>query len=163
MGVEGLEPSRPKDQQILSLLCLPFHHTPIICFCLDLGGTQIWTGGKGFAIPGLTTWLYRLGSSNKNSIIQFFILVHNSRKFFLFIEICTSLFYLRINRFIYFGPWKRRLFKKSMASRVTKSAFVRVRLPAPNIRLAWRILALSIAFRTLRALAKCGSFFLKTI
>ena len=28
MGVEGLEPSRPKSQQILSLLCLPFHHTP---------------------------------------------------------------------------------------------------------------------------------------
>ena len=30
MGVEGLEPSRPIDQQILSLLCLPFHHTPTI-------------------------------------------------------------------------------------------------------------------------------------
>ncbi len=29
LGVEGLEPSRPIDQQILSLLCLPFHHTPI--------------------------------------------------------------------------------------------------------------------------------------
>jgi hypothetical protein len=28
MGVEGLEPSRPSSQQILSLLCLPFHHTP---------------------------------------------------------------------------------------------------------------------------------------
>ena len=30
LGVEGLEPSRPIDQQILSLLCLPFHHTPIV-------------------------------------------------------------------------------------------------------------------------------------
>ena len=28
LGVEGLEPSRPISQQILSLLCLPFHHTP---------------------------------------------------------------------------------------------------------------------------------------
>ena len=28
LGVEGLEPSRPFGQQILSLLCLPFHHTP---------------------------------------------------------------------------------------------------------------------------------------
>ena len=28
MGVEGLEPSRPSSQQILSLLCIPFHHTP---------------------------------------------------------------------------------------------------------------------------------------
>ena len=28
MGVEGLEPSRLISQQILSLLCLPFHHTP---------------------------------------------------------------------------------------------------------------------------------------
>ena len=30
LGVEGLEPSRPFGQQILSLLCLPFHHTPTI-------------------------------------------------------------------------------------------------------------------------------------
>ena len=30
LGVEGLEPSRPFGQQILSLLCLPFHHTPIL-------------------------------------------------------------------------------------------------------------------------------------
>ena len=30
LGVEGLEPSRPFGQQILSLLCLPFHHTPYI-------------------------------------------------------------------------------------------------------------------------------------
>ena len=26
---------------------------------IQKGGTQIWTGGKGFAIPCLTTWLYR--------------------------------------------------------------------------------------------------------
>ena len=39
MGVEGLEPSRPRSQRILSPLCLPFHHTP-----LKLGGTQIRTG-----------------------------------------------------------------------------------------------------------------------
>ena len=30
MGVEGLEPSRLCSQQILSLVCLPFHHTPFI-------------------------------------------------------------------------------------------------------------------------------------
>ena len=30
MGVEGLEPSRLCSQQILSLVCLPFHHTPTI-------------------------------------------------------------------------------------------------------------------------------------
>src|SRR5258705_4984285 len=28
VGEEGLEPSRPCDRQILSLLCLPFHHSP---------------------------------------------------------------------------------------------------------------------------------------
>ena len=30
VGVEGLEPSRLISQQILSLLCLPFHHTPSV-------------------------------------------------------------------------------------------------------------------------------------
>lgn len=30
MGAEGLEPSRPYDQQILSLLRLPFRHAPRI-------------------------------------------------------------------------------------------------------------------------------------
>ena len=30
MGVEGLEPSRLCSQQVLSLVCLPFHHTPTI-------------------------------------------------------------------------------------------------------------------------------------
>jgi hypothetical protein len=28
MGAEGLEPSRPYDQQILNLLRLPFRHAP---------------------------------------------------------------------------------------------------------------------------------------
>ena len=32
LGVEGLEPSRPIDQQILSLLCLPFHHIPMLLY-----------------------------------------------------------------------------------------------------------------------------------
>jgi hypothetical protein len=54
LGVEGLEPSRLLSQQILSLLCLPFHHTPDF-----LGDTQIRTGDRGFAIHCLTTWPYR--------------------------------------------------------------------------------------------------------
>jgi hypothetical protein len=29
MGAEGLEPSRPYSQQILSLLRLPFRHAPV--------------------------------------------------------------------------------------------------------------------------------------
>jgi hypothetical protein len=29
MGAEGLEPSRPYSQQILSLLRLPFRHAPL--------------------------------------------------------------------------------------------------------------------------------------
>ena len=30
MGAEGLEPSQPCDQQILSLVRLPFRHAPVI-------------------------------------------------------------------------------------------------------------------------------------
>src|SRR5712692_7694286 len=39
MGREGLEPSRPFSQEILSLQCLPFHHRPLpgsfACGCDD--------------------------------------------------------------------------------------------------------------------------------
>ena len=34
MGAEGLEPSRPYDQQILNLLRLPFRHAPNIAILL---------------------------------------------------------------------------------------------------------------------------------
>src|SRR5690242_11926318 len=30
VGREGLEPSRPCSQEILSLQCLPFHHRPLL-------------------------------------------------------------------------------------------------------------------------------------
>ena len=35
MGAEGLEPSRPYDQQILNLLRLPFRHAPNIAILLE--------------------------------------------------------------------------------------------------------------------------------
>jgi hypothetical protein len=39
MGAEGLEPSRPYGQQILSLLRLPFRHAPVTLL-LQLGNDR---------------------------------------------------------------------------------------------------------------------------
>ena len=77
MGTEGLEPSRTiTRQRILSPPCLPIPPHPLdiiinyIKFILIIikkqyyrkiiiGGTQIRTGDRGFAIHCLTTWPYR--------------------------------------------------------------------------------------------------------
>jgi acetolactate synthase I/III small subunit len=55
-GWRELNPHDHLSQQILSLLCLPFHHTPI-----DIKtAPRLELGNEGFAIQSLTTWLCRL-------------------------------------------------------------------------------------------------------
>ncbi len=57
MGKEGIEPSRPYGQRILSPSCIPFHHLPARhLFYISGGVDRIRTGGNGFADRGLTTW-----------------------------------------------------------------------------------------------------------
>ena len=80
MGTEGLEPSRTITRQwILSPPCLPipphplYSHIKYIKYIrkkqhyrkIAVGGTQIRTGDRGFAIHCLTTWPYRLFSHCK--------------------------------------------------------------------------------------------------
>ena len=56
------------------------------------GGTQIRTGGKGFAVLCLTTWLYRLEQAIilviYRSFVKFYFYIHN------FIFILNEKFYL---------------------------------------------------------------------
>ena len=69
MPLAGLEPARMLLRGILSPLRLPippqrrdvFFIKALCCHRAFYGGaTQIRTGGKGFADPGLTTWRWRL-------------------------------------------------------------------------------------------------------
>ena len=72
MGTEGLEPSRLAPADFKSTVSTNFTMSPIITKkglyrylkkkqynVIVLGGTQIRTGDRGFAIHCLTTWLYR--------------------------------------------------------------------------------------------------------
>src|SRR5690349_7973753 len=63
MGREGLEPSRPFGQEILSLQCLPFHHRPIAAFkILPCSGDFV----NHFSLP---FFLMRLLPSKKRKIL----------------------------------------------------------------------------------------------
>ena len=59
MGMEGLEPSRSKRSTDFKSVVSTIPPHPLSMIFI-LGGTQIRTGDKGFAILCLTTWPYHL-------------------------------------------------------------------------------------------------------
>lgn len=64
----GLEPARPKERQILNLLCLPISPPGQSAFTsvrksLSGGATRSRTGLNGFAIRSITALLSRLSKS----------------------------------------------------------------------------------------------------
>lgn len=63
-GRRDLNPHDQFSHQILSLMCLPFHHVPHLKTV-----SRFELENEGFAIQSLTTWLYRLLTLYYDTII----------------------------------------------------------------------------------------------